>query len=183
MFKGAHQICNFWKRFVSGRPQEYISIWLIVMVFFFQGWLQRLGIQIEGGQGFLLDKLVTAAGELNLPVRTPCLPWYILYLYIYVRSLWVIHQKCLNEISMTSMWNIVSVFIVSAVTWNILWSIRVAHSIRAHNWITQFQWSPYYLHSPLQSLYWLYTSTVCSTNARCLPLILICVTLKGQNRK
>ena len=38
---------------------------------FFQGWLQRLGIQIEGGQGFLLDKLVTAAGELNLPVRTP----------------------------------------------------------------------------------------------------------------
>jgi len=33
-----------------------------------QGWLQRLGIQIEGGQGFLLDKLISITGKLGLPV-------------------------------------------------------------------------------------------------------------------
>jgi len=33
-----------------------------------QGWLQRLGIQIEGGQGFLLDKLISITGKLGMPV-------------------------------------------------------------------------------------------------------------------
>jgi len=34
-----------------------------------QGWLQRIGIEIEGGEGFLLDKLISITGELGLPVR------------------------------------------------------------------------------------------------------------------
>jgi len=33
-----------------------------------QGWLQRLGIQIEGGQGFLLDKLISISGSVGLSV-------------------------------------------------------------------------------------------------------------------
>jgi len=30
--------------------------------------LQRIGIQIEGGEGFLLDKLISITAELGLPV-------------------------------------------------------------------------------------------------------------------
>ena len=33
-----------------------------------QGWLERLGIQNEGGVGYMLDKLITTSGELSLSV-------------------------------------------------------------------------------------------------------------------